>query len=332
MSAASLAKFREKTQEFGTRKRVYCAKPSCSHFLGQQYEGGLAYIRAPRFTCTAPDCTTVTCSSCKNEVKSGSLHRCHAADADEHVLALGQRSGWARCPGCETMIELNMGCYHMTCRCRTEFCYLCRALWKTCTCPQWDEHRLLVAAQARADAQLRAGGVQRVPVAPPRWEPLVPAVPQVRIVVRREPPVEERVRVPVGRPATPPPAPAQNTPGTAARSHTIRQARAEPHAPDNVPVAGPSRHQTTTPGSRSTVAPLRLPVRADTQDQRKPQAANKRDRQDLVRQWVERLRVDHDCNHGKWTYRRGAGKCEVCHDHLPLYLFVSTFPGLRRPR
>ncbi|OSX63329.1 hypothetical protein POSPLADRAFT_1080865, partial [Postia placenta MAD-698-R-SB12] len=55
-------------------------------------------------------------------------------DADRAVLALGETQGWARCPGCETMIELNHGCFHMTCRCKTEFCYVCQARWKTCTC------------------------------------------------------------------------------------------------------------------------------------------------------------------------------------------------------
>ncbi|KAJ1328857.1 hypothetical protein MN608_05586 [Microdochium nivale] len=29
-----------------------------------------------------------------------------------------------------------------SCRCRFEFCYLCAAQWKTCTCNEWDENRL----------------------------------------------------------------------------------------------------------------------------------------------------------------------------------------------
>jgi hypothetical protein len=46
------------------------------------------------------------------------------------------------------VVELAQGCYHMTCRCRAEFCYLCSKPWKNCPCPQWDERRLLVEARA----------------------------------------------------------------------------------------------------------------------------------------------------------------------------------------
>ncbi|KAI5987408.1 hypothetical protein F5J12DRAFT_728428, partial [Pisolithus orientalis] len=47
------------------------------------------------------------------------------------------------------LIDLNMGYYHMTCRCRTEFCYLYGAPWKVCRCPQWDECRLFAVAEQR---------------------------------------------------------------------------------------------------------------------------------------------------------------------------------------
>jgi hypothetical protein len=30
------------------------------------------------------------------------------------VLALAEREGWKRCPGCRTMVELQYGCNHMT--------------------------------------------------------------------------------------------------------------------------------------------------------------------------------------------------------------------------
>lgn len=46
-------------------------------------------------------------------------------------------------------MELWQGCYHMTCRCSTQFCYLCAALWKTCDCRQWDDQRLLDDAERR---------------------------------------------------------------------------------------------------------------------------------------------------------------------------------------
>ncbi|RPD65691.1 hypothetical protein L226DRAFT_235378 [Lentinus tigrinus ALCF2SS1-7] len=330
MGAASVTKLRERTLEFGTQKRVYCAKPSCSRFLGKQYEGNLPYIRVPRFQCTAPGCTTVTCSSCKNEVKSGLMHQCQASNADDHVLAMGQRSGWARCPGCETMIELNMGCYHMTCRCRTEFCYLCRALWKTCACAQWDERRLLAAAEARAEAQIRFGGPQRAPVHPPR-EPPAPAAPAAPIA--RPPVVEERLQG-LRRDvlAAQPPLPRPNAASTITRTHTTRpqappagasssRAAPRPLPSSSTRPATVSQSQSTTAADPYSIVEALRAITEDTQTRLRPQAANKRDREELVQHWMERLRVDHDCNHGAWTYRRGAGKCEVCHDRLPLYLF-----------
>ncbi|TFK87511.1 hypothetical protein K466DRAFT_645879 [Polyporus arcularius HHB13444] len=105
-----------KKKGYGTRNRVYCSRPSCSRFLGTQHKGSFPFVfRRRKFECPAPDCRT-------------------PADVDVSLLSLGQHSGWARCPCCETMIELNDGCYHITCRCGAEFCYRCQARWRICIC------------------------------------------------------------------------------------------------------------------------------------------------------------------------------------------------------
>ncbi|KAH9939866.1 hypothetical protein B0H21DRAFT_698139, partial [Amylocystis lapponica] len=201
--------FTEKSLEFTTLKRVYCSNRACSRFLGPQVENKLKFwLIRPTYRCPVDGCNTSTCTRCKAMVFSeAAQHICRSKDEQEDwvVLALGAEAGWARCPGCAQLIELHHGCYHMTCICRTEFCYLCRALWKTCTCPQWDEQRLLAAAEARADAELDV--------------------------------------------------------------HRDIQLR-------------------TT----------------------------------LVQEWMERLLVDHDCQHDRW-YRRGGGQCEVCGQHYRHYLF-----------
>ncbi|KIM77724.1 hypothetical protein PILCRDRAFT_613582 [Piloderma croceum F 1598] len=180
--------FTEKEKEFATLKRVYCAKPSCSQFLGPQSRSIFGNV----MTCPAPGCLTRTCRSCKSKVAFGDPHsKCKVDEMDQQILALGKDAGWARCPGCAQMIELQMGCYHMTCRCKTEFCYLCTARWKTCTCTQWDERRLVAAAEERVDLQYRrpheprvviaqAGprqptqGVQPRAMAAPRQGPVIP--------------------------------------------------------------------------------------------------------------------------------------------------------------
>lgn len=132
--------FRQKQAEFGTLKRVYCSSPTCSRFLGPISEGAFG---SRIYTCPAPGCHRRTCGKCRERYNGKRKHVCRPdADADQ-VLELGRTRGWARCPGCSHMIGLHLGCFHTTCRCGTEFCYLCRAPWKTCDCPQWDEERLV---------------------------------------------------------------------------------------------------------------------------------------------------------------------------------------------
>ncbi|KIK92814.1 hypothetical protein PAXRUDRAFT_551844 [Paxillus rubicundulus Ve08.2h10] len=155
LSQTLVTEFQQKRAESGTLKRVYCSSPTCSRFLGPHSKG---LFGRKVYTCPASDCTRKTCGSCRGEYRGVVSHVCRP-DADiAQVLTLGRTAGWSRCPGCSQMIELNTGCFHVTCRCRTEFCYLCRARWKTCRCPQWGERRLLVVAEQRANAQ---GGVEQ---------------------------------------------------------------------------------------------------------------------------------------------------------------------------
>ncbi|KDQ60386.1 hypothetical protein JAAARDRAFT_604869 [Jaapia argillacea MUCL 33604] len=157
MTATLSAVFDEKAKEFGTLKRVYCANPKCSRFLGEANES--SWFGYKIYGC--PDCSTKTCSRCKTKTDPSVMHSCKVDDGNQEVLSLGQQQGWARCPGCHAMVELNLGCFHMTCRCKTQFCYMCKALWKNCPCPQWEERRLIAAAEERVDREIQAAGVNR---------------------------------------------------------------------------------------------------------------------------------------------------------------------------
>jgi hypothetical protein len=110
---------------------------TCSEFLGP-------VTNAPTAS-TCPSCAARTCTRCKTAAH-GIFTSCDAQQ-DEEVLALGEREGWKRCPSCNALIELAHGCYHITCRCRKEFCYVSRETWRTCNCPQWEEARLTAAAE-----------------------------------------------------------------------------------------------------------------------------------------------------------------------------------------
>lgn len=355
MPAESLAQFKSRTKELSNAKRVYCAKASCSRFLGPQYDGILPSLLAPTFKCSAPGCGTATCSSCKNEIKARTKHRCEESLTDQGVLALGQSSGWARCPGCEMLIELTIGCYHMTCRCKTQFCYLCRARWKTCQCPQWEAGRLVTAAEERADAQLRVERAAPIRRVRPRIRP-PPLVGMNRDLNQPRPRrdvgeggadaptrpvplasfryarlysvVEEDDRAPRSN------APAQPTgdlplqgsdfddltllldiPVTLARS---------PSTTDPIDVADAASTVAASAGSQassmveSSVAPLRWHKRVEDDSER---------RRTLTMRWVERLQQDHGCTHEKWTFQRGEGNCAICEEHIPVCCFVS---GVRR--
>ncbi|PCH44865.1 hypothetical protein WOLCODRAFT_78291 [Wolfiporia cocos MD-104 SS10] len=70
---------------------------------------------------------------------------------DQQALQLMRTKSWRRCPNCSFIVELTVGCNHITCRCKTEFCFRCGSLWdiqrKSCTrdppCELWDENMLL---------------------------------------------------------------------------------------------------------------------------------------------------------------------------------------------
>ncbi|KAI6150011.1 hypothetical protein EDD17DRAFT_1197334 [Pisolithus thermaeus] len=233
-----VTQFQEKSRELGTLNRVYCARQTCSRFLGPLTE---TLFGVTVYDCSAPNCGTRTCASCRGQY-DGWMHTCRRDQGAEHVLNLGHTEGWSRCPGCSQLIELDMGCYHMTCRCRTEFCYLCRARWKTCRCPQWDERRLLAAAEQRVDAQLGGGGhhlrlrnVRRAELVDP-LQPVQPRAPSDPVVQPRAqlvqpralhavPAVRTPVAVPAMRPIVPPRTPV-----------TPRQVLPAPPVPPRTPV------------------------------------------------------------------------------------------------
>jgi hypothetical protein len=329
LSQTLVTTFQQKEVEFSTLKRVYCSFPTCSRFLGPLSED----ISASKvYTCPASGCGRQTCAKCREQHSGDSTHTCRLdADANQ-VLELSRTSGWARCPGCSQMIELHMGCYHMTCRCRTEFCYLCCARWKTCQCLQWDERRLLAAAEERVDAlgmgQELAGARPLVPRPVPAQQPVPPPVPP-RPLAPARPPAVEAVEI-----LYPQPIP-QRTPTTSsstARQVNIpswRQRQGMNHKVQRSRSAHlafvPTRTPTNTATSASTstwTPPVVRPKSVHNPDEM---------RQRLVRDMMERLRVDHDCDHTRWHYRPGGGVCQSCRDYLPKYLFVSGRAVVRAP-
>ncbi|KAF2875604.1 hypothetical protein BDV95DRAFT_462350, partial [Massariosphaeria phaeospora] len=117
-----------KVEEFATPNPTHCAHAKCGKFIRARD------IRNGTGMCVF--CRGKTCAVCKNQAHQG------LCPSDPHVQLLmdaASRSKWQQCGNCKNMVELSSGCFHMTCRCRHQFCYLCGVKWKQCLCPTADE-------------------------------------------------------------------------------------------------------------------------------------------------------------------------------------------------
>ncbi|CAD6570948.1 MAG: hypothetical protein ASARMPREDX12_003992 [Alectoria sarmentosa] len=132
-------KFLEKSEEVSTTNRTYCSDPECATFiLTKAIDGREA---------KCPACQKLTCTVCKAEVHKGD---CLEDPAIQPILTAATMAGFQQCLQCKRMIELSDGCYHITCICGAEFCYICGVKWKTCNCGEIGEQ-----PQMAQDEELR---------------------------------------------------------------------------------------------------------------------------------------------------------------------------------
>ncbi|KAI0724353.1 hypothetical protein C8T65DRAFT_563522 [Cerioporus squamosus] len=125
LDAGLISRFERRALEFRTKDPVYCCNPHCSTFM----RGATPTTPVP-ILCA--ECGTVTCGSCKREAHPGET--CASRELDEAMLEFAKARGWSRCPSCLHVVERTEGCPHMICLCQAQFCYLCAAVWKTCSC------------------------------------------------------------------------------------------------------------------------------------------------------------------------------------------------------
>lgn len=164
MDAQLATLFALKTREFSTPKRVYCAKVTCNRFLGPRTKSKGGPLHS--YDCKEPGCATRTCSRCRSEVKKHVLHACRPDDVPRRLV---QRGCAQQCPGCDRLVELKSGCFHITCACKTQFCYRCGLKWKTCKCPLWEGSLLT------GDGPAQLGDGKSKPSLP---APILPPVPR----------------------------------------------------------------------------------------------------------------------------------------------------------
>lgn len=99
------AEFEQKAIEFGTPNRTYCSNAICGAFIEP------SNIHGSIGTCPRLDCGTQTCVLCKRASHDGDYTH---QDPFEDTLRLAQEQGWQRCEHCQTMVELEIGCNHIT--------------------------------------------------------------------------------------------------------------------------------------------------------------------------------------------------------------------------
>ncbi|KAE8356065.1 hypothetical protein BDV28DRAFT_154931 [Aspergillus coremiiformis] len=140
MTTEEISVFKSAEVEFSTANRVYCSNIQCGRFIPP------SRVTADKADCS--HCGSSTCAMCKN-----TFHRddCAEDTALQATLDLATREGWQRCFACRAMVELRVGCYHMTCNCSAEFCYLCGLKWKNCSCDRYEDQILGARAEEIVD-------------------------------------------------------------------------------------------------------------------------------------------------------------------------------------
>lgn len=180
--------YEKKKIEFETPNRTYCYSAGCSAFIETSHiEGEVA---------TCSDCGRTTCTSCKGRAHIGD---CPNDTSLQQLLDTARENGWQRCFSCWRMVELDHGCNHMkfvatllfpfacdflteghdSCHCGAQFCYNCGLRWKSCSCEQWNEHRLLARAYQIIDREQNPPLAVAPPLAIDNHEPDGQLLPEI---------------------------------------------------------------------------------------------------------------------------------------------------------
>lgn len=149
-----VARYADKKIEYDTEptKRTYCSGDNCKTFIPE------TSIEDEVAICS--DCGKRTCTICKEAAHRGD---CPKDEDTQSLLELADNEGWQRCYNtkCHRVVALTIGCNHITwvplqstimvdeadlmcrCVCGAEFCYICGARWRTCSCPHFNEEWLM---------------------------------------------------------------------------------------------------------------------------------------------------------------------------------------------
>lgn len=101
---AFLATLTQKAEMYDTPDGIYCSSVSCGAFVHPRH------IVSNLATC--PKCSAETCGTCKQAAHG--TDDCPEDSNLQALLKLAEEQGWTRCSRCHAIVELTMGCNHMT--------------------------------------------------------------------------------------------------------------------------------------------------------------------------------------------------------------------------
>lgn len=113
LSSEEKSRYMRKVREYSTPHvdRWYCPSSRCGEWIPPEH------LKAkPSGSQKCPYCSTLICSRCRSKI-----HGHGDCVSDDAVLEEARLREWQRCYNCGAMVELSLGCRHMTCRCKAEF-------------------------------------------------------------------------------------------------------------------------------------------------------------------------------------------------------------------
>lgn len=124
-----------------TKCEKYLTFNDIEHFLSGQdlmnyYEVWTALNRKEIIPCQTPGCHRALVLNGENHIYCIGCfgHVNLSGSSDKEFISFAAANNFRQCSQCKCWVEKSVGCVHMTCRCKYQFCYECGSKWRTCTC------------------------------------------------------------------------------------------------------------------------------------------------------------------------------------------------------
>lgn len=116
LSSSEMIEYDQKALEYAVdvASRYYCGSPECAKWIDTRK------VTRQNGALECPHCKFWMCTSCRGAQHTAN-EDCPQDFGLSAALEQAERAGWRRCYNCRTMVELNTGCRHITCKCKAEF-------------------------------------------------------------------------------------------------------------------------------------------------------------------------------------------------------------------